>query len=432
MPPQPSAPSAPAPAPAAPSPAPTPAPAAPSPGASGGDGGSGSDGGSATDAFEKQFELGKPTSKPTPPAAPAAPKPDAKAGTPAVKPGDKPPKPEPKVEFDVEDGIEVPRYKTDKEFRGWGLSGHKKAKGLEGELTQLRTRFQELEQKVPKTEGERQKLAEQLEAIQKRHTELQQEVNYMNYERSAEYKEKYETPYHDAISRAHRDVRELTVTEEDRTQQPDGDGKYPTKERQATDGDFDEIYQMPLGPATKMAAKKFGQEAVSIVMQHRANIRQLAEKAVGALKEWKEKAGQREKDNEAQRLQTRERASNLWNQINTDIRDKNKDIFGKRDGDNDWNADYDKGTAMATDYLNNRGNRTMEQNLLFDAHIFHRVSVFPALLGKVQRLEAELAQANKDLTELRGSGPGKPGGGGGEAPADQEQNGAMDMFDKKL
>lgn len=431
MPPQPTATP---PAPSTPIPSTTPAPSTtPSSGGSGGD-----DGPSASDAFDKQFELDSPAASPPsttqPPAAPAAPKPDAKPGAPAAKPAAKPGvKPDQPLEHDEVDGIQVPRFKTDKDFRGWGLNGYKKAKDLEGQLNGLQAKYTDLEQKVPKTEGERKQLAEQLSAIQKRYDELEQEVKYLNYERSGEYRDKYEKPYQDAIVRAHADVRELTVTEEDRSQQPDLEtGKYPTRERAAVDGDFDEIYQLPLGPATKMAAKKFGPEAVSIVMQHRANIRSLAEKAVGALKEWKTNAAQRAKEQETQTIQTRERINGLWSQVNNDLREKHKDLFSERDGDDKWNAELKKGVAMADAYFSDRSAHPIEQRVVFDAHVRNRLAAFPALVSENTRLKSELEQAKKDLEQLRGSAPGKPGAVGDPNPPAEESEGAMAMFDKKL
>lgn len=389
---------------------------------------------SASEAFEKQFDLGEPASPPAgdtqvqPPAAPQSPPPaNKKPGAQAAPPA----KPAPAPEFEEVDGIKVPKFKSDKEFRGWGLGGYKKAKQLETDLATLQGKHSELEQRVPKTEAERQQLAAKLADVEKRHAEKELEIQYLNYEKSSDYKDKYEKPYHEAISRAHRDVSELTVTEEDRSKEADENGKYPAKERPARSSDFDEIYQLQLGAASKLAAKKFGPENVGIIMQHRAKIRELAESAVGALKHWKDTAATRTQEQETQSIQTRERVAGLWTQVNADIKTKNKDLFDERPDDKLWNEELSKGTAMADAYFSDRGKQSIEQRVVFDAHVRNRIAAFPALVSRMRKLESELAQANNDLTALRGSGPGKPEAGGPTPPV-ESSDGAMSEFDKRL
>lgn len=335
------------------------------------------------------------------------------------------------MEHEEVDGIKVPKFKSDKDFRGWGLGGYKKAKQLETDLQSLQSKYAELEQKVPKTETERKQLADKLAELEKKYSEASTELNFANYERSPEYKEKYEKPYQDAINRAHRDVKELTVTEEDRSQPADENGKFPTKERPAKAEDFEEIYSLQLGAATKLAAKKFGPESVSIIMQHRANIRQAAEAALGALNSWKESSSKRAKEQETQAVQTRERVASLWTQVNTDIKAKNKDLFDERPDDKEWNEELAKGTKMADAYFSDQGNRTVEQRVVFDAHVRNRVAAFPALVSRMRKLETENAQLAKDLAELRGSGPGAPNAASPNPPV-EESEGAMASFDKVL
>lgn len=415
-------------APAAPA-APTPPPAAPAaPAAPGG----GDEPPSASDAFDKQFELdtpGTPPPAPAKPVAPAAPAPAKPAAAPA-KPA-APAAAAPAQEFEEVEGIKVPKFKSDKDFRGWGLGGYKKAKQLETELESLRSKHTELEQVVPRTQAEKTQLATKLAELEKKHNEVLSELNFANYERSPEYKDKYEKPFQDAYNRALRDVAELTVTEEDRSQPADENGKYPTKDRPAKPEDFDQIYQLQLGAATKLAAKKFGAEAASIVIGHRNTIRQAAEAAVNALKEWKANAAKRQQEMEVQSTQTRERMNSLWTQVNADIREKSKDLFQERPDDKEWNEALAKGTAMADAYFGDRSAQPMEQKVVFDAHVRNRVAAFPALVSRMRKLEAENAQLAKDLAELRGSGPGKPGIESPTPPV-AESEGALAEFDKRL
>jgi Sec-independent protein translocase protein TatA len=170
---------------------------------------------------------------------------------------------------------------------------------------------------------------------------------------------------------------------------------------------------------------------VSIVLQHRAKIRELAEQAVNALKTWKETSTKRQQEMEAQTIQTRERMNSLWVQVNTDIKAKNKELFDERPDDKEWNEELAKGNQMADLYFSDRSNQTPDQRLIFDAHVRNRVAAFPALVSRMRKLESENAQLAKDIAELRGSGPGAPGSQSPNPPAG-ESEGAMAEFDKKL
>lgn len=328
--------------------------------------------------------------------------------------------------------MQVPRFKSDKDFRGWGLGGYKKAKQLETDLESLRTKHAELEQRIPRTEAERQQLATKLADLEKKHNEVLAELNFSNYERSPEYKEKYEKPYQEAYSRALRRVSQLTVTEEDRTKPADPEtGKYPTRERKATQQDFDEIYSLDFGPATKLAIKKFGPEFMPSIMDHWEKIREKAELAVNALNDWKQNSEKRQKEQEAQGIQTRERITSLWTQVHADIKSKNKDLFTERPDDKEWNDALTKGTQMADTYFNDRDKLPIEQRVVFDANVHNRIAAFPALVSRMRKLETENAQLAKDLAAMRGSSPGAPISTSPNPPA-TESEGAMAEFDKRL
>lgn len=426
----PAAPPTPAPAPA-PAPSPSPAPAAPA----GGEGDPGS-----FDKFDTAFQdLDAPETPPAPPAAPPTPPKGSAApkGTPApAKPGAKPAAPAPpQGEFEEVEGVQVPRFKKDNEFRGWGLAGHKKAKQLEGELAQLRTQYQQIEQEHPKTKQERDALAARLAEIEKQHNETVEQIKYLSYERSSEYKDKYETPYRKAVDTAYSDVKELTVTEPDPTQPPNQDGSQPTRERPATPADFDEIYQLPLGPASKLAAKKFGAESVATVIQHRNNIRTLAKAANEALADWKNKAKDREKSENDQRTIEESQIQDTWKSINKQMGEDSRgaDFWGEVKDDKEINDALAHGFAYADRRFSGEFKKLsrMEQMVL-DASIRHRVAGFYRMKVELARIKAEHAQALKDLAELRGSGPGEPGTpGGGETPS-TEGDGPMAEFDRKL
>lgn len=381
-------------------------------------------GGQQPPASAKPAAPAAPAAAAAKPAAPTAP---AK-GASQPKPGD--------GEFEEVDGIQVPRFKKDGEFRNWGLAGYKKAKTLEGESAQLRTKLQELEQEFPRTKQERDVLKSKYEEIEKRFNAVQEEIKYLNYERSPEYTEKYETPYKNAVSAAYADVAQLTVTEPDPTQPPDAEGKKPTRERQATPNDFDEVYQLPLGPASKVAYQKFGPHVAPTVMRHWNNIRDLAKAATNALSEWKAKSAEREKNqNEQQTLQTGQIQSQ-WQDVNKKLSEdsRGQEWWGHEKEDKELNDALAQGFAFADKRFSDEFNKlSTTEKIILDAAIRHRVAGFYKYRAKYARLKAEHDQAVKDLAEIRASGPGggERGTSGGETPT-SESKGAMAAFDEKL
>jgi hypothetical protein len=306
---------------------------------------------------------------------------------------------------------------------------------LETDLAQIRTQHQQIEQEHPKTKQERDSLAARLQDIEKRYNETVEQVKYLNYERSTDYQEKYETPYKKAVEAAYSDVKELTVTEPDPTKPTNQDGYQPTRERAATPADFDEVYQLPLGPASKLATKKFGAESVATVIQHRNTIRNLAKSANDALSDWKTKAKERDKSESDQRTIQQGQVQEAWRSINKRMTEdpRGAELWGEVKDDKEINEAIARGFAMADRRFSDEFTKMSQaEQITLDATIRHRVAASYRLRVENQRLKAEHAQAVKDLAELRGSGPGGPGTpGGGEAPTGESQ-GAMAAFEEKM
>lgn len=369
-----------------------------------------------------------PAGKPPEKAAPGKPA----GGTPPAKPpaGQKPPAKPGEVEYEEVEGVQVPKFKSDKEFRGWGLNGYKKATQLEKELNEFRAKHSELEKQIPTTKAEREQLATRLADIEKKYNEKEQEIKYLNYERSGEYLEKYQTPYKNAIKSAYSDVKELTVNEPDMSQQPDADGKRPMKERAATPEDFDQVYGLPLGAATKLANKLFG-ESASIVLQHRTQIRNHAQAAINAVNEWKSKAGERETKEKADAVTRNDFVTRTWAEVNTNLAQKYPDMFAPDPNDPEGNKKLEEGFRMADAFFSDRSSTPLDQRIVFDAQIRNRIASVPRLRWQRDTLKAENEQLKKDIAELRASGPGAPGGAGAPAGGG-ESEGAMASFDSKM
>jgi hypothetical protein len=414
----------------APAPDPAPAPAAPAPETPSAEP-------SPQDNFDSHFDDLAPAApipqsgvKPAQPAAPAkgVPSTPAKPGAPA--PAAKTPPATP-GEFDEEDGIQVPRFKKDKEFRGWGLNGYKKANQFETELKAMREKHAQLEQQVPKTLEERNQLAEKLKTLETRLNEKEESLKYLNYELSEEFKTKYEAPYKHAWGNLLSDLKELTVAVEDRSKDPDIDGKYPMTERPATRADFDEIYGAQLGAATKLAHAKFGPSA-GIVLAHRSAIRNAATNATTALNEWKTKGAERAKEEEERTIRQNSEIQRTWESANKKVSEdpRGQPWWGKAENDKEINEALDKGFAYADQRFSDSFFKLpVAEQVHLDAQIRHRVAGFFKMRVLLERANKELATAQEELKVRRGSSPG-PANGDAGAIGENEDAGAVERFEK--
>src|SRR5207249_11997892 len=89
---------------------------------------------------------------------------------------------------------EPPTSGKPSEFRKWGQRQHDRAQKAEQELSKLKAKVTELESGSGNGKPAS-ALAEELATTKKRLDEYESQARLTNFERSAEYREKYERPY---------------------------------------------------------------------------------------------------------------------------------------------------------------------------------------------------------------------------------------------
>lgn len=383
---------------------------------------------SSFDNFDSAFDDAAPP--PAPAAKPAAPAASAKpvAGAPAAKLAAKP-------EVELEDGIEVPKGMDNKGFRGWALQGYKKAKELERQLAEKATieaEYNELKAKVPQTQAEKAAIEKQLTTLRSEHESVMNQFKLIRYEKSPEYVEKYDKPYKAEIDSALSQIKELLVEVPDPNGEIGEDGvTVKVVERPATQGDFEAVFTQPLGAATKLAKKLFG-DAAPIVLQHRQAIKDLASKAQTAISEYRTKHTEIEKQQGEQAIVERSNIEKLWKEANDRIAvdPRGKVLWGEDDSDPEIGKELQKGLALADKRFSASYNALpTPQKILLDATIRHRVAASYKLAHINRKLTADNEQLKKDIAELRDSAPGERRATGGEAPA-VETDSVMAEFDK--
>lgn len=330
---------------------------------------------------------------------------------PAAPEGDKPPE------------FTPPTVGKASEIRAWAARVGKWAEKMTSKADKLQAKLAQLESQPPKQAEDTANLAQELATAKKRLEQYENDIRLTKYERSQEYAEKYQKPYQDAISRAYREVKELLVSE------PNPDDPENPRERAATQADFDEIYGMPLGLATRTAKQKFG-DAAMIVLQHRQQIRQLAESAYAAVEEYKTKGGEVETQTKAQQVQHEQAMKRMFDMATEGHAKRAPELFQERDGDDEGNELLTKGRNFAATVFSGNDGLTPQQVAFRDAMAYNRLAAYPRILRDLKKAQTELAESQKTIESLRSSGPGpvKPSAGKKEETPNESWETAFDKL----
>lgn len=261
-------------------------------------------------------------------------------------------------------------------------------------------------------EQERKDYQTKLETIQKRADDLENEIRFVNYEKSAEYQTKYEEPYKKAWGRAAKELSEIPVKL--------GDGT----ERTATVNDLAEIVNMPLGRARAVADEAFGPFADDI-MGYRKEILGLLDAKTAALEDAKKTSIQRDKERAAQQNgQLGEIAKTIketWDKVNDEFQKDEKygQFFRPVEGDQEGNTRLAKGFELVdrafTENPNNPQLTPEERAKIVRRHaaVRNRAASWGRLHADYQKVIAEREALKKELEQYKGSAPST----GGRQPA---------------
>lgn len=327
--------------------------------------------------------------------------PEKKAAAPETKP--EAPVPDPELEAgkevaapEVKPGEKPPEGKT--KANPWELhkQAEAKAKKLEQELSEVRKQI------VP--EAERKTYEQKLSEIQKRNQELEDEIRYVNFEKSAEFKQKYDAPYQEAWKRAMAEVSEITIDDP------------AAGIRAVTTQDILTLVNLPLGEARKLANELYGDFADD-VMAHRKEIRHLFENRSQALEEAKKSGEERDKQRTEQwqkyQREAQGQIKKIWDAANQKATSHEK--FGKFftpiEGDEEGNQRLAKGFELVDRAFSENPmdpKLTPEQResvVKRHAVVRNRAAAFGRNILTIQKLEAKLAELEKELKEYKGSEP---------------------------
>ncbi len=348
----------------------------------------------------------QPPAKPKGTAAAPAPDPARPGAEPNPVPDPSAPPPEPEPGEPPAPGAPAAPAGTPedrKKASPWKLMEEYKKKALAAEARAL-----ELEKQVM-PEEKRKATEQRIADYEKRHKEMEDDLRYYNAEKYDPDIVKANADYLGAWNRAVSELSEIAVMDA-ATQQP----------RAVTSDDILQLVNLPLGQAHELAKATFG-EFASEAMAHRKEIKNLFEAKSGKLEELKKNGAERAaKAKEAyERMQSdvHNQIKTVWDRENAAVLadEKHGKLFKPREDDADWNTKLEKGYAFVDEAL--AGNPqdpklTPDQRaLIIKRHVAlkNRAAAFSAVRLDLERTQAKLDKALKDLAAYQGSTPGLSG-----------------------
>jgi len=259
-----------------------------------------------------------------------------------------------------------------------------------------------------KSEGTRKEVEEatkalkaEMDSIRKNAEELDTEVRYLNYTRSSEYKQKYETPLREAWQTALGDIEGIRVTDADGT------------ERDANHQDIMALLNVPVAKAAIIAQETFGPAAPEI-MAHRRRLIELTQARDKSIAEWKEKGAQREVESKKQLESRQSRSRELFESQFADYEKTHAQLFGREEGDEDGNKLLDESDRLVRIALKGEG---IDADMGYDdkvdlitkaqAQVALRARAYGRERLRVIRLQQKVAELEKKVGKVRSSEPGQ-------------------------
>lgn len=374
----------------------------------------------------------KPSPEPRVAPEKPSPKPNVPQDEPEIDEGDEPAKPQPEKPQPKKEELEVLPRKT-RDLKAVYLELKEKHAETEKRVAEYEAKFKQIEETKPEQAAA---VMQKLEAAEKRRQELEDEIRYVNYTKSQEFRDKYQKPYEEAWTKAVAELSEITVEMADGSTRP------------ANANDLLQLANMPLGEARKVAKERFGDSADD-VMAHRRKIRELSDAQSKALEEGQKLAGEREKMLEMERQNSLASQHKAWENANGFLKEKFPKAFVADEADPEDKVAHTRGFALADllyqpDKLTPdqvealpqmfrdavKAKRPLNQSETIKLHALARVKMAnePRLQSRLKKAQAKIVELEKSLKAYEKS---EPGGGIGK-PAGAAPLGWQDEISREI
>lgn len=306
--------------------------------------------------------------------------------------------------------------KTGKRENPWKLVEQYKTKAKE-----LETKLAELS-KSPLPPEKVKPFEEQINELKKRNEQLEKDMRFVDYQKTDEFKNRYQKPYEESWKRAMTELSEVTIMDDSGA------------ERAIEAKDVLQLVNMPLREAKQLAQERFGDFADE-VMQHRKEIRRLFDEQTTAIQKAREEGSEWQKQQEEVRTkafkETSESVIKHWNEANEAAAADPKygKFFKPVEGDQEGNQRLAKGFELADRAFseNPLNAKTPEERAAIvrrHAAVRNRCAAFGRLVFQNQKYETRISELESKLKEYESAQPSRvpgtranPQGNGGRTSA---------------
>jgi hypothetical protein len=295
---------------------------------------------------------------------------------------------------------EAPKAKTNP----WKLVDEHKAARLKAETEALELR------KLVANEAARKAEIAEIEQIRTRNKELEDEIRYVNYEKSPEFEDKYHKPYLKAWNKAMAELGEINVEDIE-----------TGESRPMAPKDLLKLVNLSLGEARTLADKLYGNLA-NDVMAHRNKVKEVWDARAEALAEARTQGAEREKkmhdDFQSRVSAINSEVTETWQKANeAAIKDeKYGPMFVPIEGDQDGNQRLAKGFELVDRaFKENPMDPKLspeERASIVKRHtaVRYRAAAFGRLVAQLNKEKEDHAATKTELAQFKGSAPTIAGG----------------------
>ncbi len=347
--------------------------------------------------LDKMMGEPEPTPKPKGPQPQKKPAPEAKSKVDRPEETEDPP--------ETEKAEEIPGDKPGKPVPAPEL--RKAYTELKAKHAALQAEHEKIKTAKPPEDPEKKGLAEKYEFANKRLKEIEDELRLSAYERSQEFKEKWQQPFIDAYQFGRERTAQFRVQ--------DAEGNV----RQATPEDFDYIMRITDDEsAAQVADQMFGGAKAAVILNMRNEVHRLMHLRGKALEEAQKLGGEREKIRTESEKKQKAVLSETWNRLNSEAAEKYPDWFKEKEGDDKGNELLRKGYELVDKAFLNSTDIPPNELVGLHSAIRNRAAAFGRLAHTNRTLTARVSELEKELESYKDS---EPKGADG-APKGQEDD----------
>lgn len=274
----------------------------------------------------------------------------------------------------------------------------------ERKVKELEVKLEEFSKRKPTDDPEKIEFKTKWEKAEEQRKALDDEMRYLNYERSSEFQEKYHKPYVTTWERAIGQVKDLKIT--------NAAGEI----RNATPEDLARIVQIPGNEEALIAAEELftSPTKAAFVIGLRNQLREAHHTMEAAKADFRAKGEERQKAWESEQKTQQEAATKqqehyqaIWQQMNEAALEQHKDWFVAAEGDEEGKELLAKGFELADLAWNGSEKLEPEKLVALRSAERNKAAGFRYMVHLKAKADARITELEKQLKDYQDSEPGQ-------------------------